>query len=103
MGSPPTALATALKSPPPCRPRSPPRARSWSKSRSSRGCRCFRENGVMEAATAEPAPPAPASDRAPDELAAGVAQPLRGELEALLGPDRLLTSPGDLVRYASDA
>jgi D-lactate dehydrogenase len=50
-------------------------------------------------------PPAgePAPDRAPDALAAGVAQPLRGELEALLGPDRLLARPGDLVRYASDA
>jgi D-lactate dehydrogenase len=45
----------------------------------------------------------PAADRAPDEIAAGVAQPLRGELEALLGPDRLLASAGDLVRYASDA
>jgi D-lactate dehydrogenase len=53
----------------------------------------------MEAATA----PAPAPDRAPDELAAGIAQPLRGELEQLLGADRLLSSPGDLVRYASDA
>ncbi|HET7444300.1 MAG TPA: FAD-binding and (Fe-S)-binding domain-containing protein [Solirubrobacterales bacterium] len=56
----------------------------------------------MEAATAEPVP-APAPDRAPDSLAAGVAQPLRGELEALLGADRVLTSPGDIVRYASDA
>ncbi len=48
--------------------------------------------------TAEPAP-----DRAPDELAAGVAQPLRGELEALLGADRVLARAGDIVRYASDA
>ncbi|MDX6626757.1 MAG: D-lactate dehydrogenase [Solirubrobacterales bacterium] len=54
----------------------------------------------MEAATATP-PPAP--DRAPDSLAAGVAQPLRGELEALLGADRVLSSASDLVRYASDA
>ncbi len=46
---------------------------------------------------------APAPDRAPDELAAGVAQPLRGELEALLGPDRVLGGAGDLVKYASDA
>ncbi len=46
---------------------------------------------------------APAPDRAPDELAAGVAQPLRGELEALLGADRVLSSVGDLVKYASDA
>jgi D-lactate dehydrogenase len=46
---------------------------------------------------------APAADRAPDELAQGVAQPLRGELEALLGADRVLSSPSDLVAYASDA
>ncbi|HEX5928490.1 MAG TPA: FAD-binding and (Fe-S)-binding domain-containing protein [Solirubrobacterales bacterium] len=46
---------------------------------------------------------APAPDRAPDELAGGVAQPLRGELEALLGADRVLSSPSDLVAYASDA
>lgn len=45
----------------------------------------------------------PAPDRAPDALAAGTAQPLRGELEALLGADRVLGSVGDLVRYASDA
>jgi D-lactate dehydrogenase len=45
----------------------------------------------------------PAPDRAPDAIAAGVAQPLRGELEALLGADRVLTSAGDIVRYASDA
>ncbi len=44
-----------------------------------------------------------APDRAPDSLAAGTAQPLRGELEALLGADRVLARPGDLVRYASDA
>jgi D-lactate dehydrogenase len=55
----------------------------------------------MEAATAPPSMPAP--DRAPDALAAGAAQPLRGELEALLGADRVLARAGDLVRYASDA
>ncbi|MBS1888068.1 MAG: FAD-binding oxidoreductase [Actinobacteria bacterium] len=51
------------------------------------------------------APPTrdPAPDRAPEALAAGVAQPLRGELEDLLGADRVLARPGDLVRYASDA
>jgi D-lactate dehydrogenase len=51
------------------------------------------------------APPAgePAPDRAPDEIAGGVAQPLRGELEELLGADRVLGRAGDLVRYASDA
>jgi D-lactate dehydrogenase len=50
-----------------------------------------------------PPPSEPASDRAPDSLAAGTAQPLRGELEQLLGADRVLARPGDLVRYASDA
>ena len=45
----------------------------------------------------------PAPDRAPDSLAAGIAQPLRGELEALLGADRVLAKAGDLVKYASDA
>ncbi len=45
----------------------------------------------------------PAPDRAPDAIAAGVAQPLRGELEALLGADRVLARAGDLVKYASDA
>jgi D-lactate dehydrogenase len=51
------------------------------------------------------APPThdPSPDRAPESLAAGVAQPLRGELEALLGADRVLARPGDLIRYASDA
>lgn len=54
----------------------------------------------MEAATAEQTP---ADDRAPEALAAGVAEPLRGELQALLGADRVLARPGDIVRYASDA
>jgi D-lactate dehydrogenase len=44
-----------------------------------------------------------APDRAPDELAGGTAQPLRGELEALLGADRVLARASDIVRYASDA
>jgi D-lactate dehydrogenase len=45
----------------------------------------------------------PSPDRAPDSLAGGIAQPLRGELEALLGAERVLSRPGDLVKYASDA
>jgi D-lactate dehydrogenase len=44
-----------------------------------------------------------APDRAPESLAAGTAQPLRGELEALLGADRVLARASDIVRYASDA
>jgi D-lactate dehydrogenase len=50
-----------------------------------------------------PPPSEPAADRAPDEIAAGVAQPLRGELEELLGADRVLGRASDIVRYASDA
>jgi D-lactate dehydrogenase len=52
-----------------------------------------------------PPPPAagPAPDRAPDSLASGVAEPLRGELEELLGPDRVLARASDVIRYASDA
>jgi D-lactate dehydrogenase len=50
-----------------------------------------------------PPPSEPAPDRAPDEVAAGTEQPLRGELEELLGPDRVLGRASDIVRYASDA
>ncbi len=50
-----------------------------------------------------PPPSEPASDRAPDSLAGGTAQPLRGELEQLLGADRVLVRASDIVRYASDA
>jgi D-lactate dehydrogenase len=42
-------------------------------------------------------------DRAPDSLARGAAQPLRGELEKLLGVDRVLARASDIVGYASDA
>jgi D-lactate dehydrogenase len=45
----------------------------------------------------------PAADRAPDELAQGTAQPLRRDLEELLGADRVLGRVSDIVRYASDA
>ena len=50
-----------------------------------------------------PPPSQPVADRAPDELAAGVAGPLRRELEQLLGADRVLHRVSDLVAYASDA
>ena len=53
--------------------------------------------------TLAPPPAEPAPDRAPDELAAGTAEPLRRELEELLGPDRVLGRASDLIRYASDA
>ena len=48
-------------------------------------------------------PPVEASDRIPAELASGTPEPLRGELEAVLGPGRVLPRVLDLVRYASDA
>src|SRR3954454_16525666 len=58
----------------------------------------------MPAALAEIAPAShPAADRAPDWVAGGTPQPLRGELEALLGADRVLRRALDIVRYASDA
>jgi len=44
-----------------------------------------------------------APDRAPESLAGGTPQPLRGELETLLGADRVLGRASDIVRYASDA
>jgi len=42
-------------------------------------------------------------DRAPDALAAGTPAPLREDLVALVGSDRVLARPIDLVRYATDA
>jgi D-lactate dehydrogenase len=50
-----------------------------------------------------PPPSETAPDRAPDRIAGGVEQPLRGELERLLGPGRVLARASDIVRYASDA
>ncbi|MGW7270835.1 FAD-binding and (Fe-S)-binding domain-containing protein [Streptomyces sp. NPDC054864] len=48
-------------------------------------------------------PEAPAHDRVPDRQAKGTPEPLRSELTALLGEDKVLTKISDLVRYASDA
>src|SRR5260221_14267227 len=45
----------------------------------------------------------PFPDRVPDELAGGTPEPLRGELVAALGADRVLMRAIDLVRYAADA
>src|SRR6185312_4136103 len=64
------------------------------------GLRSFLDRGP---AALIPPPREPSPDRAPDALAAGISQPLRGELERLLGADRVLARPGDLIRYASDA
>ncbi|MFL5845996.1 MAG: FAD-binding and (Fe-S)-binding domain-containing protein [Solirubrobacteraceae bacterium] len=55
-------------------------------------------------ATAAPLPPSVvAADAFPVALAAGTPAPLRDELVALLGEDRVLARAIDLVRYASDA
>ncbi|MFD4474734.1 FAD-binding and (Fe-S)-binding domain-containing protein [Streptomyces sp. NPDC058471] len=48
-------------------------------------------------------PEGPAHDRVPDRQAGGTPEPLRSELSALLGEDKVLTKISDLVRYASDA
>jgi D-lactate dehydrogenase len=45
----------------------------------------------------------PYPDRAPDAVAAGTPEPLRSDLVSLLGAERVLTRPIDLIRYASDA
>ncbi len=50
-----------------------------------------------------PENPQPSSDRAPDWVAAGTPEPLRSELIAALGSDKVLTRAIDLVKYASDA
>ena len=45
----------------------------------------------------------PYDDRAPDWVAGGTPQRLRGELEGLLGAEQVLARATDLIRYASDA
>ncbi|MEV5583150.1 FAD-binding and (Fe-S)-binding domain-containing protein [Streptomyces parvus] len=45
----------------------------------------------------------PAPDRVTDRSAGGTPEPLRSELTALLGTDKVLWKISDLVRYASDA
>ncbi|MCU1350197.1 MAG: FAD-binding oxidoreductase, partial [Acidobacteria bacterium] len=45
----------------------------------------------------------PYPDRAPEWVAAGTPEPLRSELVELLGAERVLSRPIDLIRYASDA
>ncbi|MGW9366924.1 hypothetical protein ACWG43_24170, partial [Streptomyces albidoflavus] len=42
-------------------------------------------------------------DRVTDASAGGTPEPLRSDLLALLGPEKVLTHLSDLVRYASDA
>jgi D-lactate dehydrogenase len=45
----------------------------------------------------------PQRDRAPDALAMGTPPRLRDGLVKLLAPDRVLSRPIDLIRYATDA
>ncbi|MFF4260971.1 FAD-binding and (Fe-S)-binding domain-containing protein [Streptomyces virginiae] len=45
----------------------------------------------------------PAPDRLPGHRSGGTPEPLRTELTALLGPEKVLWKVSDLVRYASDA
>lgn len=48
-------------------------------------------------------PERPSPDRVVDNSAGGTPEPLRSDLVALLGADKVLTKISDLVRYASDA
>src|SRR5207244_12341083 len=50
-----------------------------------------------------PAGPEPADDRVPEALAGGTPEPLRSQLIAEFGAERVLARVSDLVRYASDA
>jgi D-lactate dehydrogenase len=50
-----------------------------------------------------PDPSEPSADRAPDWVAGGTPEPLRSQLTALLGEEKVLARATDLVRYASDA
>jgi hypothetical protein len=45
----------------------------------------------------------PATDRVPDDRASGTPDALREDLVRLLGPQKVLHSLSDLVKYASDA
>jgi D-lactate dehydrogenase len=62
-----------------------------------------RNQRIADAIKPAPSPDGPASDRAPDWVAGGTPEPLRSGLEALLGPEQVLSRASDIVRYASDA
>ena len=59
--------------------------------------------GSPDPATIAPAAASPQPDRAPDAIAAGTPERLRNDLVALLGAERVLARPIDLIRYATDA
>src|ERR1019366_8184818 len=90
-------------------PRRRPRA-GWPATRAARrrrrdGARLSRRTPLLAPDTRRIGRPSgpPARDRAPDELAAGTPEPLRGDLISLLGPERVLSRAIDLIAYASDA
>ncbi len=62
-----------------------------------------RERRLAEAIKPAPLSGGPAADRAPDWVASGTPEPLRGDLISLLGEEQVLHRASDLVRYASDA
>ena len=59
--------------------------------------------GSPDLSAIAPAAVSPQPDRAPDSLASGTPETLRSDLVALLGLDRVLARPIDLIRYATDA
>ena len=59
--------------------------------------------GSPDVSAISPTRVTPQPDRAPDSLAAGTPEWLRSDLFALLGADRVLCRPIDLIRYATDA
>ena len=59
--------------------------------------------GSPDLSAIAPVAVSPQPDRAPDSLASGTPEALRRDLTALLGPDRVLARPIDLIRYATDA
>lgn len=63
----------------------------------------MRSLGSPNVAAISPSPAASQRDRAPDSLATGTPVGLREDLIALLGPDRVLARPIELIRYATDA
>ena len=90
----------------PCARASAPASRGWSRSAWLRACGSNRSRvALLEPKTERiaPAAPVPAQDRAPDWVAGGTPEPLRSQLIAELGADRVLGRAGDIVRYASDA
>src|SRR3954453_16417294 len=88
-----------------CARRSRPASRSWSRGAWRPGWRSSNVAPLLAPDIRRIGHPGtePYPDRAPDSIAAGTPEPLRSDLVGLLGADRVLTRPIDLIRYASDA